>query len=95
MKTPVQEQVIVERLTSETCDTDFCELMKPNVTAMRVTRQTMENTPYVPRVKTTMGEKSIKYRATKCWIDAKPEFKACTKLNQLKRKLRTVWDTFD
>ncbi len=75
--------------------TVFCDLMKPSIVSTRVTRQTMENVPYVPKVKTTMGEKCIKYRATKCWIEARTEFKSCTKLDQLKRKLRTVWDTFD
>ena len=73
----------------------FCDMMKPNIVRSRVTRSTMENTPYVPKVKTSMGEKSIKFCTTKCWIDAKMEFKTCTKFDQLKRKLRTVWDTFD
>ena len=73
----------------------ICNLMKPDTTALRTTRQTMANTPLVPRCKTVMGTKSIKYRATKSWAEAKQEFKSCVKIDQLKRKLRTVWDTFD
>ena len=73
----------------------LCDLMKPELTGTRVTRQTMANTPLVPKFKTMMGTRSIKYRATKTWANAKMEFKSCTKLDQLKRKLRTVWDTFD
>ncbi len=49
----------------------------------------------VPFRCTTMGQKCIKYRATKCWSNMKPEFKTCTKMEQLRRRLRTVWDTFD
>ena len=73
----------------------ICDIMKPDICSTRLTRQTLENTPFIPRMKTSMGQKSIKYRATKCWVDAKPEFKSSTKVGQLKRRLRTVWDTFD
>ncbi len=74
---------------------DICDMMKPDTTHMHITRQTMENVPLIPHMRTTMGQKSIKYRATKCWSNAKSEFKSCTKMEQLKRRLRTVWDTFD
>ena len=68
----------------------ICDIMKPDVCSSRVTRHTLENTPLVPRMRTSLGQKSIKYRATKCWANAKPELKSCTKMDQLKRKLRTV-----
>ncbi len=70
-------------------------MMEPRETVMYHTRQALRNPPVVPKVKTTMGARSINYRASKAWMNAKEDFKQCTKLDQLKRKMQTVWDMFD
>ena len=73
----------------------LCQMMEPVPEPARMTRQSQRLDPIIPRCRTTMGQRSIRYRATTCWANTKQEIKTCTKLNQLKRKLRTVWDTFD
>ena len=73
----------------------LCEMMMPDDRLTRETRSTGSNPVYVPRVQTSMGERSIRYRATKCWMKTKEEYKTCTKFDQLRKKLKVVWDTFD
>ncbi len=73
----------------------LCKMMEPTPEPIRITRSSVRHDPVIPRVKTVMGQRSIRYRATTCWSNVKPELKTCTKLDQLKNKLRTVWDTFD
>ncbi len=75
--------------------TQLCNLMLPSEAPVRLTRQAMNVSITVPRVHTMMGERSIGYRAPKYWSTAKPEYRSCTKFEQLNRKLRVVWDTFD
>ncbi len=74
---------------------NLCKLMEPVLDPVRNTRQSARKDPTIPRTKTVMGQRSIRYRATSCWSSTKADLKSCTKLDQLKQKLRTVWDTFD
>ena len=73
----------------------LCQMMEPVLEPVQNTRQSAKQDSKIPRVKSVMGQRSIKYRVTKCWSNVKQDLKTCTKLDQLKRKLQTVWDTFD
>ena len=73
----------------------LCKMMELVPEPVRQTRQSTRQDPVIPRVKSSMGQKAIRFRASTCWTNVKQELKTCTKLDQLKRKLRTVWDTFD
>ena len=73
----------------------LCKIMLPRENPIHHTRQSINDPIPVPRVRTSMGEKAIAYRAPKYWSTVRDEFKLCTKVEQLKRKLRVVWDTFD
>ena len=72
----------------------LCSMMEPREVVMYQTRLSQQNPPVIPKVKTAMGARSINHRATTAWISAREEFKQCTKLEQLKRKMQTVWDTW-
>ena len=73
----------------------LCHMMEPVLEPIRNTRQRAKQGPTILRARTAMGQKSIRFWATTCWSNTKQEFKSCTKLDQLKRKMRTVWDAFD
>ena len=73
----------------------LCKMIEPQENVVHQTRHATSWPPIVPKIKTTMGERSIHFRATHSWITAKDDFKQCTKLAQLKSKLRMVWDTCD
>ena len=73
----------------------LCKIMLPPPDPPRQTRQTCNTTVQIPRVKSSMGEKTIMYRAPRCWGMVKKGFTSCTKYEQLKRKLKVVLDTFD
>ena len=74
---------------------ELCNMMLPPDIPIKETRHSLSTSVAIPRVNTSMGKKSIKYRATKCWGSAKSEFTSCTKYDQLKNKLKMVRDTFD